>query len=83
MSYIKLKERLVNVKLKLEKTSDLKLTLRQLDKEQITKDLIQYFIFFEELETKVKNDKNTNIEDYKKQIYLVNKYVNILEKHLS
>lgn len=82
MSYKNLKKRLFDLKIKIENTSVLKLKSKNLDKDMITKDLVQYFIFFEELETQLKNDKSLKLEDYKKSLLLINKYISTVEKHL-
>ncbi len=82
MSYKNLKKKLFDIKIKVEQTSVLKLKSKNLDKNMITKDLVQYFIFFEELEIKLKKDKSLKLEDYRKQLSLINKYIKTLEQHL-
>lgn len=80
MNYNDLKTRLYKIKRVIEDTNNLKFISKNMDKNIITNDLVQYFIFIEELENKIKKDKSISIEKHKKELLLINQYISILEK---
>lgn len=79
MSYKKLKEDLINIIELLDNISDEELKNKELNKESIMKDLIQYMIFFEELEQQIKRNRTT-LENHKDKFKIIKKYLIVLEK---
>lgn len=82
MNYKKLKENVFLAKIKIEKMSEMNLKRNKIDKKTVEKDLIQYLIFFEELENKIKLEPKIKINDYKKNILHIERYMQVLNKML-
>lgn len=80
MSYKKLKERLIESKIKFEQLDECYLKDLNIKKDTINRNLIQYFIFFEELEQKIKLNPSVKIQSYGRQIHLIVEYLDVLDK---
>lgn len=80
MSYKKLKERLFNSKIQFERIDDKTLNNLNINRKDIDKNLIQYFIFFEELENKTKLNPDIKIQSYGREIHLIIEYLDTLDE---
>lgn len=83
MTYNDLKLKLIRFKLILEKTTEKECSKLGLDKRQVEKDIIQYVIFIEELESLLKKDKTRKMSEYNKQLNLINHYLDVLDKKIK
>lgn len=83
MNYKELKESIIDLKFKIELLSEETIKEKGSDKDKITKALVKYIIFIDELERLLKEDPKQSIKDYTLQLGLINKYIKAVNKIIS
>lgn len=79
MNYKDLKIKLIKIKMSIEKLDEQFFNDKDLSKNEINNALIQYIIFFEELEDILKENELKSVNKYRKQLNIINDYLVELE----